>query len=135
MRMMNEKYDADISLTADKISAIRKKQSLSYSCTDMKVDVRKAVESIVNCKERQDNFYGSLLDKMVVHGDNRVEVLLNLLPTKWMYVIESLKDIQRRTGEGKKAACDDSRGAVHCAPSVPMSFNIARVSLVGMLNL
>jgi site-specific DNA recombinase len=135
MRMMNEKYDVDISLTADKISAVKKKQSLSFSCTDMKADVRKAVESIVNCKERQDNFYGSLLDKMVVHGDNRVEVLLNLLPTKWMYVIESLKDIQRRTGEGKKAACDDSRGAVHCAPSVPMSFNIARVSLVGMLNL
>ena len=118
MRMMNEKYDDDISHTANKISAATKKQRLYYLCSDIKRDVRNSVESIVNCKEQQDNFYGSLLDKMVVYGDYRVEVSLNLLPTKWIYVIESLKDIQRRTG-----------GVVHCDPSVPTSFNIAFTSL------
>lgn len=101
MRMINEKYDTDISLTADKISAAKKKQSLSYSCQDIKADVRKSIDNIVNCKEPQDNFYGNLLDKMVVYGNDRVEVLLNLLPTKWVYLIESLEDIQKRTG-GKR---------------------------------
>jgi len=133
MRMMNEKYDADISLTAERITAAKKKQSISYSCSDIKTDVRKSVESIVNCSERQDNFYGSLLDKMVVYGDDRVEVSLNLLPTKWIYVIDSLKDIQKRTGGGREASfkysrggkeahCDCSGGVVHCGPSVPMSY-------------
>ena len=112
MRMMNEKYDADISLTADRITAAKKRKGLFYSCLDMKADVRKSVDSIVNCKEQQDNFYGSLLDKMVVYGDERVEVSLNSLPTKWIYVIESLKDIQKRTGNTEE---------VHCDPSVPMS--------------
>lgn len=134
MRMMNEKYDADISLTADKISAANKKRSLSYSCPDIKADVRKSVDSIVNCKEQQDSFYGSLLDKMVVYGDDRVEVSLNLLPTKWMYVIESLKDIQKRTGRGENASCDYSVGSVHCDPSVPISFRVALAISVGMLN-
>ena len=119
----------------DKIDAVKKKQSLSYSCSDIKTDVRKSVENIVNCSVKQDNFYGSLLDKMVVYDDNRVEVSLNLLPTKWMYVIESLKDIQKRTGERKNASCDDGRRVVHCNPSVPMSFRTAFASLVGMLNL
>jgi hypothetical protein len=71
---------------------------------------------------------------MVVYGDDRVEVSLNLLPTKWIYVIESLKDIQKRTGGGKNASCDYSGGVVHCDPSVPISFRIALASSVGMLK-
>ncbi|HOJ10075.1 MAG TPA: recombinase family protein [Clostridiales bacterium] len=134
MRMMNEKYDADISLTADKISAVKKKQSLSYSCQDIKSDVRKSVENIVDCSVKQDNFYGSLLDKMVVYDDNRVEVLLNLLPTKWMYVIENLKDIQKSTGERKNASCDYNRGEVHCDTSVPISLRVARACGVTIEN-
>lgn len=88
MRMMNEKYDADILLTVDKISVAKKKQSISYSCSDIKADIRKTLESIINGTEKQDYFYSSLLDKMVVYSDNRIEVSLNLLPTKWVYVIE-----------------------------------------------
>lgn len=183
MRMMNEKYDADISLTADRITDAKKKQSLSYSCSDIKADVKKSIDSIVNCTEQQDSFYGGLLDKMVVYGNDRVEVSLNLLPTKWTYVIESLKDIQKRTGRveiaqkhtgggendykrireeesaqkcvirgesfsndydweaadnnRREVGCirrkaDYDRGEVHCDPSVPISFNIACVSFVGM---
>ena len=158
MRMMNEKYDADISLTADKITAAKKKQSLSYSCTDIKADVRKSVDSIINCKEQHDTFYGSLLDKMVVYGDDRVEVSLSLLPTKWMYVIESVRDIQKRTGGGGNASFDYSRrekgvvgysreeveysrgeadhysGAVHCDSSVPISLSVAFAISVGILK-
>jgi len=88
MRMMNEKYDADILLTVDKISVAKKTQSISYSYSDIKADVRKTVESIINGTEKQDYFYSSLLDKMVVYSDNQIEVSLNLLPTKWVYVIE-----------------------------------------------
>lgn len=90
MRMMNDKYDADILLTEEKICALKKKQSLSYSCRDINVNVKNSVEDIVNCSVKQDTLYGNLLDKMVIYGDNRIEVSLNLLQTKWIYIIVNL---------------------------------------------
>ena len=119
MRMMNEKYDVQITELTDKINATRKKQNLVYSCDDIKKDVEKKVSGIVNGKTATENFYGNLLRQITVFGDEKIEVELHFLPTKWQFIVESLKEIQKRTKTDEKPIDTGiSEDAVHCEHDV-----------------
>lgn len=107
MKMMNSKYDAQLAKLDDQISAIKKKQSLSYSPGDIKQDITEKVRNIVSGKTAADNFYGRLLNHLTVYDDDTVTVELNLLPTKWRYIIESLKNIQKRTQNAENSLAAD----------------------------
>ncbi|WMJ22949.1 recombinase family protein [Paludicola sp. MB14-C6] len=95
MRMMTEQYDSDITELTNKLNMAKQKQGLEYSCDDMKTDIAKKVEDIVYGKTDCENFYGNLLDTITVFSDQKIQVTLNLLPTKWTYVVESLKQFEK----------------------------------------
>lgn len=100
--------EAEITQTQEKIEAIRQRQKLDTDTKMLKPDIRAAITGIVSGQTADDSFYGRLLHHMTVYRDGRVEVALNLLPAKWVYVLNGLEKYRDKIGG-------------HDASSVPMS--------------
>ena len=92
----------------EKIAAIKQRQTLNTDTQTLKPDIRAAITGIVSGRTADDDFYGHLLQQMTVYRDGRVEVALNLLPAKWVYVLDGLEKYRAKIGG-------------HDASSVPMS--------------
>ena len=90
MRMMNERYDREIAGLQTRLDAVREKEKLHYDTDQLSAVVRKQVGSILSGDTDSEVFYKNILDEMVVHKDCHVEVRLNLLPMKWVFVLERL---------------------------------------------
>ena len=100
--------EAEITQTQERIEAIRQRQKLDTDTKMLKPDIRAAITGIVSDQTADDSFYGRLLHHMTVYRDGRVEVALNLLPAKWVYVLDGLEKYRAKIG-------------AHYASSVPMS--------------
>ena len=100
--------EAEITQTQERIEAIRQRQKLDTDTKMLKTDIRAAITGIVSGQTADDSFYGRLLHHMTVYRDGRVEVMLNLLPAKWVYVLDGLEKYRAKLG-------------VHYASSVPTS--------------
>ena len=98
----------EIHRTQEKIAAIKQRQTLNTDTQTLKPDIRTAITGIVSGRTADDNFYGHLLQQMTVYRDGRVEVALNLLPAKWVYVLDGLEKYRAKIGG-------------HDASSVPIS--------------
>ena len=100
--------EAEITQTQERIEAIRQRQKLDTDTKTLKPDIRAAITGIVSGRTADDDFYGHLLQQMTVYRDGRVEVALNLLPAKWVYVLDGLEKYRDKIGS-------------HDASSVPTS--------------
>ena len=100
--------EAEISRAQEKLEAIRQRQKLNTDTRTLQPDIRAAITGIVTGQNADDSFYGRLLHHMTVYQDGRVEVALNLLPAKWVYVLDGLEKYRAKIGG-------------HDASSVPMS--------------
>ena len=98
MRLMNEKYDGQLADLQTRLQAVRQKETLRYDTTQLAGDVRKEVTAVVRGKTESETFYKNILDHMTVFKDNRVELRLNLLPQKWVFVLGKLHDFRQKTG-------------------------------------
>lgn len=119
MRMMNERYDEQISELQKRLETVRAKEQIHYETGSLKNDVRKQVTDIVSGLAKCKVFYKNVLDQMVVYSDLRVEVKLNLLPQKWIFVLQKLTELNH----------DPEKGVCNNNPSLPMSVNIPVTSL------
>lgn len=108
----NSRYDGEIAVCKEKLAAIQRRQKLDTESKSVKQDVKAAIRAIVTGEREDWNFYGSLLDHMTVYPDGKVEVFLNLLPVRWVYVLDGIADYEAKM-----------RG-LH-ASSLPMSVRIA----------
>lgn len=100
--------EAEIVRTQEKLETVRRQQKPDTDTGTRKPDIRAAITGIVTGQTAGDSFYGRLLHHMTVYQDGRVEVALNLLPTKWTYVLDGSEKYRAKTG-------------VQNASSVPMS--------------
>ena len=100
--------EAEITQTQERIEAIRQRQKLDTDTRTLKPDIRAAVTGIVTGQTADDSFYGRLLHHMTVYRDGRVEVVLNLLPARWVYVLDGLEKYRAKI-------------RAHDASSVPIS--------------
>ena len=94
---MNEKYDGQLADLQTRLQAVRQKENLRYDTTQLAGDVRKEVTAVVRGKTESETFYKNILDHMTVFKDNRVELRLNLLPQKWVFVLGKLHDFRQKT--------------------------------------
>ena len=78
-------YDAEIDELNELINSIEKQDSLVKQQHELILDINTAVNEIVEGMVIEEEFYRSLLDRMVVHDKNHIDVYLNLLPYKWSY--------------------------------------------------
>ena len=100
--------ESEMNRVQKKIAAIKQRQTLNTDTQTLKPDIRAAITGIVSGRTADDDFYGHLLQQMTVYRDGRVEVALNLLPAKWVYVLDGLEKYRAKIGG-------------HDASSVPMS--------------
>ena len=100
--------ESEMNRVQEKIAAIKQRQTLNTNTQTLKPDIRAAITGIVSGRTADDDFYGHLLQQITVYRDGRVEVALNLLPAKWVYVLDGLEKYRAKIGG-------------HDASSVPMS--------------
>ena len=96
MKLVNERYDAELDALQVRLEAARSKEEIVCETEILRKDVKKKITAIVSGETDSEVFYKSLLDHMVVYKDKKVEVYLNLLPQKWVFVLESLRDANHR---------------------------------------
>ena len=98
MRLMNERYDQELAALDQRMQAVREKQKLCYDASSLADDVRQKVKAIVCGETDSEVFYKNILDHMTVYRGGRVELHLNLLPQKWVFVLDRLHDFRQKTG-------------------------------------
>ena len=86
--MRNERYDSQLSELQTRLDAVREQEKLHYDTTQLAGEVRKQVAAILRGETDSEVFYKNVLDQMTVCRDGHVEVRLNLLPMKWIFVLE-----------------------------------------------
>lgn len=96
MRMMNERYDKQIADLNERLKTVKEKDSLHYETDSLKEDVSKQITNLASGLTQSEIFYRNVLDQMVVYPDQRVEVKLNLLPQKWVFVLQKLSDLKNK---------------------------------------
>lgn len=107
MRWMNERYDNQLAELQSGLQATREREQLSYETSTLQADVKAHIKELMD-REVDELFQKEILDAMIVYPGRRLEVRLNLLPTKWRFVLDSIARIRRQSG-------------CHFDPSVPMS--------------
>lgn len=95
MKLVNERYDRELEELRGKLAAARSKEGISCETEELKRDVRERVTALLSGETDSEVFYKNVLDHMVVYRDRRVEVCLNLLPQKWVFILENLREINR----------------------------------------
>jgi len=79
------KCDSEIDEMKELIGNIEKQDTIHKQQNELLLDITTAMNEIVNGMTLEEEFYRSLLDRMVVHDKNHIDVYLNLLPHKWSY--------------------------------------------------
>ena len=95
---MNERYDQELAALEQRMQAVREKQKLCYDASSLADDIRQKVRAIVCGETDSKVFYKNILDHMTVYRGGRVELRLNLLPQKWVFVLDRLLDFRQKTG-------------------------------------
>ena len=126
MRMMNEKYDGQLADLQSRLQTVRQKAALHYDLDALKADVKREVTAIVHGDTQSEVFYKNVLNHLTVCRDNRVELRLNLLPQKWVFVLDKLQDLKRKERVG------EADGVCYRDSSVPISVSSPLSSGYGM---
>ena len=123
--MMNERYDKQIGELQERLQAVKTREQIHYETGSLKNDVRKQVTNMVSGLTESEIFYKNVLDQMIVYPDQRVEVKLNLLPQKWIFVLEKLSDLKNQSNHRNLPETDSqSQGVCNNNPSLPTSVKI-----------
>ena len=130
MRMMEQRYDSEIAAICQRLRTARTKPNQTDEGDALREDLRRHVTAIVRGKTDSEVFYKKTLSRMTVYQDCRVEVKLNLLPTKWCFVLEKNRDILRKTQTD--TVKNEASDRVHSDASVPMSVSSPFSSSKGM---
>lgn len=139
MRLMNERYDQELAALDQRMQAVREKQKLCYDADSLAGDVQQKVKAIVCGETDSEVLYKNILDHMTVYRGGRVELRLNLLPQKWVFVLDRLHDFRQKTGVSQfdadvspKTAAEKSEenqgfpaSVSLCEPAVPISVSRA----------
>ena len=96
MGMMNERYDKELAELNSRMDVVKARQRIVYEIFILRDDVRKQVASIISGDQGSEVFLKNVLDHMVVFQDKRIEVRLNLLPHKWIFVLEQLRNLKKQ---------------------------------------
>ncbi|MCL2082377.1 MAG: recombinase family protein [Oscillospiraceae bacterium] len=81
------KCDEEIDALERMVNSIEKKDTVIRQQHELIWDITSAVNEIVDGMTLEEEFYRSLLDRMVVHNRENIDVYLNLLPHRWGYTV------------------------------------------------
>jgi len=88
------KCDEEIDSLNELIRSIEKQDIIIKQQNELLLDITTAVNEIVEGMTLEEEFYRSLLDRMVVNDKDHIDVYLNLLPYKWSYTVAQAMKVQ-----------------------------------------
>ena len=94
MQLINRRYDRELEALQKRLETAAAKECVAYETDQLREDISQKVTEIVNGKTDSEVLYKNVLNRMVVHKDRTVEVFLNLLPQKWIFLLEDLREPQ-----------------------------------------
>lgn len=86
---LRQKYSDRIEKIQDMEKSIESQQSMLDKRQELIDDIKKSIDELINGVQYEDDFYGWILDKIVVNDRNHIDVYLNMLPYKWSYAVSS----------------------------------------------
>ena len=119
---LRTKYDDEIRNLQAMAESMEMQQALAAQQQQTLAEIRSAVEELIGGVQYEDEFYKHLLDKMVVHDTDHIDVYLNLLPRKWSYAV------------AKASKCVKSDGLAAHDSSLPISVSRPAAWRPGMVN-
>lgn len=99
MRLMNGRYDKELTQLQSRLSAVRERDKLSYETATLQADIKRHISNLLHTKNPDEVFYKNILEQIVVDPERHLTIKLNLLPPKWKYVLDSVCDIRRQLQE------------------------------------
>ncbi len=123
-RRMSERYDTDMENLKQRIKEAQKRKEITANQEEMMADIAATIRALASGEKQDDTFYRNIVEKIVVHSRENIEIYLNLLPYKWSYMLAKLPGNPGKKSGGSKE---------HFATSLPISDKIAAGSLYGML--
>ncbi|MDO4565024.1 MAG: recombinase family protein [Clostridia bacterium] len=135
---MREKCDKEIADYKRMIESVIQQGKAMNRKDEMLREIASAVDEIALELSYDDEFYRGLLDRMVVHDRNHIDVYLNFLPHKWSYALFSAAEncatdetSVPSTGPLASAKNDAPEAAIFGTP-VPISVSVARTRSSGI---
>lgn len=116
---MAEKYDSDTADTKEQIKKADKQQGVESSKEEMLADIASTIKALVLGEKQNDTFYRSIVDKIIVHSRENIDIYLNLLPYKWSYV---LADLPGNPGKKKTSKTEHYEHDIPISVSRPATF-------------
>lgn len=86
-KVLREKYETELDRFYDIIESVDKQQEMVEKHNEIIAEIRKNIEEIINGMAYEDEYYAHMLDHMVVHDREHIDVYLKMLPGKWTYAI------------------------------------------------
>ena len=82
-----DKCDTEAAEIKSLIESIEQRERLHEAQQTLLCDIKDALDEMISGITHDEEFYRSILNKMVVHDKDHIDVYLNLLPFKWSYAI------------------------------------------------
>lgn len=98
-RGMSERYDADMENLKQRIKEAKKQKEITANQEEMMAGIAATIRALALGEKQDDTFYRNIVEKIVVHSREHIEIYLNLLPHKWSYMLAELRE-----NPGKKTA-------------------------------
>ena len=127
---MREKCDKEIADYKRMIESVIQQGRAASRKDEMLREISEAVDEIASGLIYDDEFHRGLLDRMVVHDREHIDVYLNFLPHKWSYALHQAAQL-----DVASAASIGENGEQNCATDntpVPISVSVAFTRSSGM---
>jgi len=112
-----DKCDEEISEIKSLIESAEQQERIRQEQQTLLRDIKDALDEMVSGITHDDAFYRNILDKMIVHGKDHIDVHLHLLPHKWSYAVAKAS----KKGGGERRNISDT--------SLPISVRVPVTSL------
>lgn len=86
---LRQKYSTEIDSIKSTLNGMEVQQNMKNQHSKLMEDIKKSIDELINGVQYEDEFYGRILDKIVVNDKNHIDVYLNMLPYKWSYAVSS----------------------------------------------
>ena len=94
-----EKCQAEVEEYRDLVDSVDKQNMLVNEQQNLIKDIKTALKEMISGASNDEEFYRNILNKMVIHDRNHIDVYLNLLPHKWSYALEKVKNIGENSAD------------------------------------
>lgn len=127
-RRMSERYDNERELLEEQKKETEKQKELSDNQQQILDEIAVSIRALALGEQQDDTFYRNIVEKIVVHNRQHIDISLNLLPYKWAYLLSELPGNKpgKVQGPTRSGLADKTE---HFDTSLPTSVSTALHSL------